>query len=83
MNAAKPLLLATPVVRLSISAAAQTPAVRDVPTYSIEQLLGTSNFAGISFSPDGEQILFTSDRSGVPNANVVPVAGATSSQTGA
>ncbi len=54
---------------------APAPAPVNVPSYSIEQFLGTTNFGGSSFSPDGGKILVSSDQSGVFNAYAVPVAG--------
>jgi len=51
------------------------PAVREVPAYSIEQFLGTVDYRGGSFSPDGSKILVSSDSSGIYNVQAVPVDG--------
>jgi len=48
---------------------------RSVPEYSIEDFLGTTAYQGASFSPDGNAILVSSDRTGVLNAWAVPVSG--------
>ncbi len=45
------------------------------PRYSAAQFYDTEQVFGASFSPDGERILMTSDRSGVMNALAQPVAG--------
>jgi dipeptidyl aminopeptidase/acylaminoacyl peptidase len=65
------------------TAAAPPPAVTAVPAptpvaapaYSIEQFLGTTNYLGSSFSPDGSKILVSNDQSGVFNAYALPLAG--------
>ncbi|MFV1986722.1 MAG: prolyl oligopeptidase family serine peptidase [Gemmatimonadota bacterium] len=44
-------------------------------TYTIEQFLGTTSTFGSSFSPDGSNILVSSDESGVFNAYAIPVDG--------
>lgn len=56
-------------------AAVSAPATAPVPAYTIEQFLGTTNFFGSSFSPDGSKVLVSSDQSGVFNAYALPVAG--------
>lgn len=56
-------------------APAAAPAAVAAPTYTIEQFLGTTNYFGSSFSPDGSKILVSSDQSGVLNAYALPVAG--------
>lgn len=58
-----------------VAAPAAAPATASVPAYTIEQFLGTTNFFGGSFSPDGSKILVSSDRSGVFNAYALPVDG--------
>ncbi len=60
--------------RVTPLAAAAPPAIA-APTYTIEQFLGTTNFFGSSFSPDGSKILVSSDQNGVFNAYALPVAG--------
>jgi len=56
-------------------APAATPVAMAAPAYTIEQFLGTTNYFGSSFSPDGSKILVSSDQSGVFNAYALPVAG--------
>lgn len=56
-------------------AATDNPTPREVPTYTIEQLMGTARISTASLSADGETVLFTSDASGVPNAYAVPFGG--------
>lgn len=51
------------------------PEVREVPTYTIEQFMGSTMIGGASFSPNGKKILVSSDQTGVANAYAVPVAG--------
>ena len=51
------------------------PQVREVPTYTIEQFMGSTMIGGASFSPDGKTILVSSDQTGVANAYAIPVAG--------
>src|SRR5436305_4736203 len=51
------------------------PPATGTPQYTIEQFLGTVNFAGSSFSPDAAKILVGSNRTGIYNAYAVPVAG--------
>ena len=48
---------------------------KNVPLYTIEDFLATTSMSGADFSPDGRQILVSSDQSGVFNAYAVPVAG--------
>jgi dipeptidyl aminopeptidase/acylaminoacyl peptidase len=51
----------------------QEPVV--VPNYTIEQFMDNETVIGSSFSPDGNYLLVTSDRSGIRNAYRLPVAG--------
>jgi dipeptidyl aminopeptidase/acylaminoacyl peptidase len=60
---------------LAASAAAAHAAPKEVPQYTIEDFLATTNMNGADFSPDGAKILVSSDKSGVFNAWAVPVAG--------
>ena len=46
-----------------------------VPTYTIEQFLGTTTLNGASWSPDQRRILVSSDQTGVFNAFAIPVDG--------
>lgn len=52
---------------------ARAPA--DLARYSIEQFLSTTSFFGSTFSHDGEEILVSSNETGIFNAYAVPVAG--------
>ncbi|HXU32834.1 MAG TPA: S9 family peptidase [Thermoanaerobaculia bacterium] len=58
-----------------VVAVAPAPPAAAAPSYTIEQLLGTTLYVGSSFSPDGSKILLSSDQSGVFNAYAIPVAG--------
>lgn len=40
----------------------------EIPQYSIEQFMHTERIGGASFSPDGQRVLYSSNRSGVFNA---------------
>lgn len=53
----------------------QALVVRNVPSYTIEDFLGTTNYTGASFSPDNGKILVSSNATGIFNAYAVPVAG--------
>lgn len=70
--AALSVLAATAVVTCGGAERAGAPAV-DVPRYTIEQFLATTNVVGASFSPDGGKILVSSDESGIYNAYAIPV----------
>ena len=48
---------------------------RAVPTYGAEDFFATTSIFGSSFSADGEQLLVTSDQSGVFNVYSMPVVG--------
>ena len=50
-------------------------AAEQTKRYTIEQLMAAETFGGISFSPDDQLLLTTSNRSGIANLYVVPVAG--------
>ena len=53
-----------------------TPAgPHEVPTYTIEEFLGTTAYFGTSFSSDNSKVLVTSDRTGVRNVFAYPTAG--------
>lgn len=55
--------------------ACQGTSSRSVPQFDIETISRTVAFSGSSFSPDGTQILLTSNETGVYNAYALPVAG--------
>jgi prolyl oligopeptidase len=48
---------------------------RSVPSYSIEDFLGTTVYQGASFTADGKAILASNDSTGVLNVYAVPVDG--------
>lgn len=48
---------------------------KEVPQYTIQDFLGTTDYAGASFSPDKSKILVSSNESGVYNAYAIPVEG--------
>ncbi len=59
-----------------VAAALAWPAPAAAPKrYSIEQLMAAESFGSISFSPDDRWLLTTSNRTGIANLYVVPVAG--------
>jgi prolyl oligopeptidase len=74
-----PILLAGLVALLAAGCAAPVdeaaPQVREVPTYSIEEFLGTVSHFGSSFSPDNTKVLVTSDVTGIGNVYAFPVDG--------
>ncbi len=57
------------------AAQASEPSSEPPPRYTIEQLMASDAFGGLSFSADNSRLLFTSKRSGVANVYVMPVAG--------
>lgn len=66
------------LVHLLLVAGCAGDAVRPtsaVRTYSVEQLMSTDNFQGLSFSPDNTKVLTSSARTGIGNVYVVPVDG--------
>ncbi len=63
------------VTVLLCGCASLTDEVRTVPTYDIETMSKTISFSGSSFSRNGEQILLTSNESGVFNVYSLPVDG--------
>eukprot|EP01136_Pigoraptor_vietnamica_P013787 Opistho-1_new@55208 len=50
-------------------------AAEQTKRYTIEQLMAAETFGGISFSPDDQLLLTTSNRTGIANLYTVPVAG--------
>ncbi len=48
---------------------------REVKLYTIEQFMKTVSISGVSFSHDGQSVLFSSNRSGIYNVYTVPVSG--------
>ncbi len=65
------LLAACATAPSQASRAAEAPAER----YTIEQLMAVDSFGCLCFSPDNEEILFTSLRTGIGNLYVMPVSG--------
>jgi len=53
----------------------QPASAVEVPQYTIEDFLATTNMSGTAISPDGSKILVSSDQTGIFNAYAVPVAG--------
>jgi dipeptidyl aminopeptidase/acylaminoacyl peptidase len=53
------------------------PARGGLPSrlYTIEQFMDTTQMAGVSFSADESRLLLSSDRTGIFNADTIPVAG--------
>ncbi len=72
---ARPRSGSAAAIALLVLALGHPALARDVPQYSIEDFLATTNMSGTSFSPDGTKILVSSDQTGVFNACAVPVAG--------
>ncbi len=66
----RPLLIAVALVMLPAAAMGQPSR-----TYTIEQLMAADSLGGFSFSPDNRHLLFTSNRTGIANIYVMPVAG--------
>lgn len=65
-----PTLLAAALLALAPAAGLAAPA-----RYTIEQLMTADSFGGLSFSPDGKDLLITSTRTGIANLYLVPVSG--------
>jgi dipeptidyl aminopeptidase/acylaminoacyl peptidase len=68
------------VVRIVIAAlalwfAGAHPALAQPRRYSVAQLMGGDSFGPLSLSPDGTKLVTTSNRTGIPNLFVFPVAG--------
>ncbi len=68
------------VLLMAMAAGCQEKAVRSIPQYTIEQFMNTTSIFGSSFSHDEKYIAFTSDKSGVYNAYLMPVAGGAAEQ---
>src|SRR5215813_13435264 len=67
-----PLLIA---LFLGFAASAATNGKRAPKRYSPEQFRASNNEFGTSFSPNEQQLLVSSDRSGIYNVYTVPVSG--------
>ncbi|MEJ2541053.1 MAG: prolyl oligopeptidase family serine peptidase, partial [Gemmatimonadota bacterium] len=63
------------VLALPLLMAGPLNAQEAVPEYTIEQFLETTTIGGASFSPDGSQILVSSDVTGIPNVFAYPADG--------
>ncbi|MEX2498940.1 MAG: prolyl oligopeptidase family serine peptidase [Wenzhouxiangellaceae bacterium] len=50
-------------------------AEAEIPQYTIEQFMNTEQIGGASFSPNGNTVAFSSNRSGVYNVYAIPVDG--------
>jgi dipeptidyl aminopeptidase/acylaminoacyl peptidase len=75
-------LVSVPILALAVAcgpadeaADSQEFSRSDVPEYTIEQFMETTNVFGSSFSPDGSKILVSTDETGIMNAYAIPVAG--------
>ncbi len=72
-------MIRRPVVALALltigALVAGCQRVVDVPQYSIQEFLGTTDYRGGSFSPDNQSILVSSNRTGIYNAYAIPVEG--------
>src|SRR5688500_12971823 len=75
------LILAAPIALLACSPAGErsdrqaADSVFTPKQYSVEELYRNTEYFGASFSPSGDRILVSSNRSGIFNAYVVPTAG--------
>jgi dipeptidyl aminopeptidase/acylaminoacyl peptidase len=56
---------------------AADPPRRPSREYTIEQFLATTAITGASFTADAKSLLFTSNASGIPNVQTIPIAGGT------
>ncbi|MFQ5636790.1 MAG: TolB family protein [bacterium] len=63
------------LVLLTLALILGCQATHEVPQYTIQDFLGTTNFSGASFSPDNSKILVSSNQTGIFNAYAIPVAG--------
>ncbi|MFN2259944.1 MAG: alpha/beta fold hydrolase [Parasphingopyxis sp.] len=80
LAAASLAALSAPAMAQQPAAAAEASQVESVPEYTARQFFETTSYgmaspAGIGFSPDGSQLLISSDADGVYNAWLLPVAG--------
>lgn len=69
-----PFLAMTWLLVLSFIFGCQT-GKREVPQYTIEEFLKTTNYSGASFSPDNSKILVSSNETGIFNAYAIPIDG--------
>jgi dipeptidyl aminopeptidase/acylaminoacyl peptidase len=60
---------------LAPAAAAPAAAPHAVKHYAIGQLMASETYSGVSFSPDGQKLLVTSSRTGIPNLYTMPAGG--------
>ncbi|MCB0638209.1 MAG: S9 family peptidase [Lewinella sp.] len=73
-----PRFLLLPLLSILLLTACQeapSEAAKAVPQYTIEQFMDNVLVYGSSFSPNGETLLVTSNRSGILNAYTIPFAG--------
>lgn len=71
----KKLILLLFVVLVIISCSPNKDTAREVTAYSIEQFMNSTNSWGGKFTPNEQNILITSNSSGIYNAYTVPVEG--------
>lgn len=63
------------VLILAALLAALPAGAQRVPRHTIEEFMATVRYRGASFSPDGADVLVTSDQTGIPNVYALPVDG--------
>ena len=63
------------LLALCLNSCQQSTEIPKVKQYSIDQFLNTTNIFGGSFSPDQNDLLITSNESGIYNAYTISVAG--------
>lgn len=69
------LMLVLGAVAQAVVAAPPARAAKAATRYTIEELMASDVFAGLSFSPDNRKLLLTSTRSGAANLYEIPVKG--------
>jgi len=68
-------IICSALIMTLILSACQKSDYREVKQYTIEQFMNTVSIGGSSFSPDENEILFSSNQTGIYNAYTVPVEG--------
>jgi dipeptidyl aminopeptidase/acylaminoacyl peptidase len=59
----------------AVPATSPASGPHQVKRYSIEQLMSSDTYSGVSFSPDNSKLLLTSARTGIPNLYTMPSGG--------
>jgi dipeptidyl aminopeptidase/acylaminoacyl peptidase len=73
-----PVIIRTLLAAVALAAIhgqALAAAPQPVKHYSIEQLMASETYSGVSFSPDNSKLLLTSSRTGIPNLYTMPAGG--------